>query len=187
MSARPNNDGTRGADARLAEAILYVASKCHGHAHFGKTKLNKILFFADFNAFRRWGHTITGQQYFRLPYGPVPRRMLPVLASLAQEGHVELERVPTPAGAEHRHLSKRAPDLTHFLPEEIAMLDQIIADFRDLTAAQVSDLSHEFVGWKVFEDRETIPPETVFFDESSPTEFDLDFAARVVSTYRKGK
>jgi len=37
-------------DRKFQELLLYVAARCEGAPTFGATKLNKILFFADFLA-----------------------------------------------------------------------------------------------------------------------------------------
>src|SRR5437899_1435794 len=58
---------------KLQEMILYIAEHSKRDDGFGKTKLNKILFYADFIAFAKLGHSVTGQEYRKMPYGPVPR------------------------------------------------------------------------------------------------------------------
>lgn len=37
------------------------------------TKLNKLMFYTDFNYFKKMGKSITGSKYQRLSYGPVPK------------------------------------------------------------------------------------------------------------------
>lgn len=38
------------------------------------TKLNKLLFYVDFNFFRKFGVSITGSKYIKMSYGPVPSK-----------------------------------------------------------------------------------------------------------------
>ncbi len=47
-------------EAKLVELILYIADKCENDPHFGKTKLNKILFFSDMLYYGFFGNAITG-------------------------------------------------------------------------------------------------------------------------------
>ena len=77
-------------EAKLRELILYIANKA---PDFGAVKLNKTLVFSDFIAFYRFGVPITGVEYMRLPEGPVPRRMLPVLAELKAAGDLVTKEV----------------------------------------------------------------------------------------------
>ena len=51
----PGLDG----EVRLLELILYVAEKCQDDPKFGATKLNKILWWADFLAYAQHGTPIT--------------------------------------------------------------------------------------------------------------------------------
>lgn len=38
------------------------------------TKLNKLMFYTDFNFFKKMGVSITGSKYIRMSYGPVPSK-----------------------------------------------------------------------------------------------------------------
>ncbi len=53
-------------EAKLRELIIHVATLSGMDEPFGATKLNKILFNADFEAYRQWGKSISGQEYFAL-------------------------------------------------------------------------------------------------------------------------
>src|SRR5665213_2629173 len=68
-----------GARERLRELILYVSEKCEKSTRFGMIKLNKIIWRADFTAFEARRSPITGAGYQRLPLGPAPIEMRPVL------------------------------------------------------------------------------------------------------------
>jgi hypothetical protein len=48
------------AEDRLRELVLYISERCERDVYFGKTKLNKVLVFADFSSFARTGRPITG-------------------------------------------------------------------------------------------------------------------------------
>ena len=54
-------------DSRLGEAILYVAERlADDPAGRGAVKLNKILWWADFESFRERGRSVTGAVYQKL-------------------------------------------------------------------------------------------------------------------------
>ena len=50
-------------DNKLRELVLYIAVLSEGDPAFGKVKLNKLLFFADFTAYLSFGKPITGHEY----------------------------------------------------------------------------------------------------------------------------
>lgn len=76
-------------DERLAELIVYISQKCANHRKFGATKLNKILFYADFGSFKKYGCSITGTEYMKLPNGPVPRQLVPQRKALLAANAIE--------------------------------------------------------------------------------------------------
>src|SRR5690348_3295402 len=63
---------------KFKELILHVTSQCVKDRYWNATKLNKVLFYADFLAFRDHGEPITGAEYFALENGPAPKALLPI-------------------------------------------------------------------------------------------------------------
>lgn len=144
-------------DRRLAELILHVSRMCEGDETFGATKLNKILFVADFLAFRMLGTSITGAEYQKLSHGPAPRRLLPVLEWLQEAGDLAV-RVERRFGYEQkRPVALRDPDLSRFSAEQISLVDRVVQQLWGRTATEVSRWSHGFVGWQLADEGETIP------------------------------
>ena len=60
-------------EARFKELIVLISELCAKDPTYGSVKLNKILYFADFMAYRVLGKPITGATYFKLQEGPAPR------------------------------------------------------------------------------------------------------------------
>lgn len=150
-------------EEKLAELVLYVAQKILGDRTAGATKLNKYLYFADFSAVRKLGHPITGAEYQRLPHGPAPRRLGPVHDRLVRNGEARRERRPDALGYVHDDLIPERQARTElFAAEELEVVDEVIATLRDMSATQVSELSHREAGWQLVEEGETIPYELAF-------------------------
>ena len=149
-------------DPRLAELMLYIASKCSGHAKFGATKLNKILFFADFIAFQRQGEPITGAKYMKQEHGPVPRRLLPVQQRLIDAGAAGLQVKELLNGKKQkRFIALRDANLNLFSAPQIELVHEVIEALKHATAEQVSELSHSRI-WEIAEVGEEIPYEAAF-------------------------
>ncbi len=161
------------ADRKLRELMLYVSSRCDGDHLFGATKLNKILFFADFLAFGRLGKSITGQEYQRLRNGPAPRRLKPLRAAMVEARDCAMAERRVFDKFQHRLLPLRDADLSEFSGEEIAVVDEVISALRNDTASEVSERSHQFIGWEAAAEGEVIPYETVFL-ETVPLTEELD-------------
>jgi hypothetical protein len=150
---------------KFRELILYIAQASEGDSTFGAIKLNKILFFCDFLAYRAYGKSITEQRYFKLPYGPAPRALVPVVTELLEEGvciKVRREHFGFP---QETIIVKRDANLDVFRAAEIALTDFVLRELRGNNASEVSDLSHQFIGWQIAGDKADIPYETIFLGD----------------------
>jgi len=132
---------------KIHELVLYVCAKSAKDERFGRTKLNKILFFADFLAFANTGKAITEVTYWTLPWGPGPKCLLPVLDKLTKAGRLAEQDINFYEKPQKRPIALKAPDLKHFTAEEISLVDYVIEKLWNLTAAEVSEFSHRFLFW----------------------------------------
>ncbi|MGH7135031.1 MAG: type II toxin-antitoxin system antitoxin SocA domain-containing protein [Pirellulales bacterium] len=159
--------------------ILYICRCSEGDAKFGATKLNKLLFYSDFLAYRQLGHAITSQPYKRMRNGPVPRAIGSLLKQMRKGGEI--------AQSEHNYFGKRQirtfalrdADLSLFSAPEVALVDSILRECWGTNATQISNLSHRFLGLQLADDGETIPYETALLALRPVTRDDLDQAAGI--------
>lgn len=155
-------------EEKLKELILYIADKAAHDPTFGDTKLNKVLFFADFFAYGFHGAPITGAEYQKLRFGPAPRKLLPARRALANEGAVE---VITKGRAFQATLTraKRKANTRLFSTVQLDLVDEVFQMLEDDTAVAASEFSHDTsAGWQLVEMGETIPYETVFVSTTKP-------------------
>lgn len=150
-------------EEKFKELILYISMKCFKDPTYGAVKLNKILFFSDVAAYASLSKPITGVQYRKYPHGPAPAPMKYIKERLEQTGDAYEYQVPNRAG----HITKqllacRPPNLDIFHPDEIALVDEIVQECWGLSATELSDLSHQYPGWRLADDEEEIPYFTYF-------------------------
>lgn len=171
-------------EAKLAELILYISQKCADDPCFGATKLNKILYFADFLHYGNHGAPITGVEYQKLPYGPAPRRLVPVRDSMVSKGWLGIQPVELRSGSvQKKPVNLREPDLSLFSGSEIAQVDAVIRGLCDSDSETVSELSHRMVGWQVVEENETIPYSTVFISNPRMTEAEMQRGLEIAAKH----
>lgn len=129
---------------QLAAAVHYVIAKADGH-DLGKTKLNKILWFADCAAWRAHGRTITGlNEYVKLQYGPVPPRIDLALSHLEQQRLTATVHEYVGPYLRFAYRSLVEPRTDNYLsPQDRQILDSVIEAVRPMTAFDVSELSHD--------------------------------------------
>jgi hypothetical protein len=168
---------------KFKELILYIAQKCIDDPTFGATKLNKILYFADFYAYGDTGVPITGATYFKLPRGPAPRQLVPMREELKQSGDICVTNVQYHRYPQERIVITREANLDLFAAQEIALVDDIIQKLWGINAANISDYTHRLAGWRIAEDNSEIPYESVFISDEGLTENDSDRAKELVHSF----
>jgi len=160
---------------RLRELIIYVAEKSRADMRFGATKLNKILYYSDFIAFKEFGKPITGAQYMRLNHGPAPTHLKPIRMGMVERGEIIIEKIPYWTRDLDVVKPLRSANTDLFEKRELLLVDSIISELRDLDAHEVSTLSHTRA-WKVAGEREAIPYEAIFLSDKELTEDDMEWA-----------
>lgn len=145
-------------ESKLVELILLLAQLSIDDAFFGDIKLNKLLYYSDFEAVRRLGEPITGVEYQKLEHGPAPRRLVPIRRDMERHRLVDVELRPRGQFMQKRTVPRRPANLTIFTSAEIEVVKAIIDRFDGVDAATISDVSHrESAGWIALEFGETIP------------------------------
>ena len=151
-------------DRKFRELVIYIAEKCAGDPTFGATKLNKILYYSDFYAYRVIGEPITGASYQKLSAGPAPREFLPQKKILEDTSRAAFVPQPYFDGVQIRIVPTEGtkPDLSIFQESEMILVDEVIYFLWGKSAVDVSDFSHRDPGWIVCNIREVIPYETAW-------------------------
>lgn len=132
--------------ARISHAIAYFEQ------HIGdlyKTKLNKLLFYADFLAYKHQGYSITGLQYRAIDYGPVPAEYGRLFVRLQDDGEISVEERN---GKDDQYVEVYHPnkpfDEGQFSADEIGILQSVAELFAGKSSGDAVRLSHEEVAWK---------------------------------------
>jgi hypothetical protein len=166
---------------RLPDLLHYVIAICDPSA-LGATKLNKICWYSDLEAFRLYGRTISGaDRYRRMPHGPTPTGAHFILQNLQRDGKIAISEQNYYGRPKTMYMSQRRPNLTAFSAEEIAIVD-LIANIicSKHTATSISLASHDAL-WEEIELGEDIPVAAASVISGEITAEDLDWARQVVS------
>ena len=165
-----------GAEERLRELILYVCERCEKAPRFGKIKLNKIIWRADFKAFEKRRKPVTGSGYHKLNFGPAPVEMLPLLNTMLAKKQIEIEPVDVGGKTEQRVIALLPSHHNYFNAEDLEFIEESIAYYWDKSGTEASDDSHG-IAWKSRHERDPMPYESVFFnDEPLPSDKKSKFA-----------
>ena len=130
---------------RLKNILLFFISKGNG-VFF--TKMNKLLFYADFMAYRVTGKSVSGLAYKAIAHGPVPVRWDRIYSFFDE---IDQEIVQFSDGREGTKLvSKLSPDMAEFSDDELKILEYVSQRFKNETPTQISETSHEEEAWKQY-------------------------------------
>lgn len=159
-----------GGQERLRQMILYVAARCQDAPRFGSTKLNKILWKADFDAFAARGQPVTGRNYQRLPLGPAPKEMQPLHREMVEREQVRVEKIDFGDDViEDRTIPLVSYDLSYFTEEDLAFVEAAIKYYWDKNARETSDDSHG-VAWQTHNNGDVLGYELSYLSDKPLTE-----------------
>jgi len=158
---------------KFKELVLYVANRSLDDQFFGKTKLNKLLYFSDFQSFRQYGISITGAVYQHLPQGPCPQKMLPVLKALEADDEIAIIPEDVAGMNQERIVALRKPRIEFFTKEEVVVVEEVLTLLRKLTNTQASERSHVTMSWKLTRNQQEIPYGAALISSAEPSEDDL--------------
>ena len=128
---------------KLKNILLYFIEKSGG-VFF--TKMNKLLFYADFVAYRQTGKGITGLAYKAIQHGPVPVRWDRIYSFYDEINQEIVQFSDGRAGT--KLVSKLSPDMTEFDEDELKVLEFVCERFKCETPTQISETSHQEEAWK---------------------------------------
>ena len=153
----PENGFAPQSTVRLKNLLLYVIKQM---GDVFQTKMNKVLFYIDFLSYRERGMAISGLAYNAIDFGPVPQRWDRVYSAFD-------EIIPQPRIVRDQEciaLTAIADaDMTCFTDSERKMIDTICAKTKDLSAHDISELSHNEPAWqRHLREEGTIPYEEAF-------------------------
>jgi putative zinc finger/helix-turn-helix YgiT family protein len=153
----------------LEAMIVFFASQPGGVL---KTKLNKMLWYADFLHYRMYSVSISGATYIHLPFGPVPSKYERHLSSLISNNVVTPQEKKFSDEITGENLvSEQAPDPGSLPDTALPVLKAVWQRFENMGSACISELSHEEDGYKETQQSEPISYE---YAERLKVEFPIE-------------
>lgn len=161
---------------KFEQVFLYILAKIGGKPNIGQTVLYKLFYFIDFDYYEKYEEQLIGAKYMKNTHGPTPIMFAKIVDHLEKERKVEKVKSKFYKYEQTKYLvNPELPiDLSALSAQELAHVDWEINRLGDLTATQISALSHIDTPWIVARDRESLEYEHVFYrpEETSVRQYE---------------
>ena len=149
---------------KFKQVLLYVLAEIGARPNIGQTVLYKILYFIDFDYYEKYEEQLIGARYIKNAYGPSPVMFAKIVEELEKEEKIEKAKAKFHGYDQVKYLvNSKELDISSLSSRELEHINWEIRRLKDMTAAQISELSHLDTPWVVAEDREELEYEHVFY------------------------
>lgn len=121
--------------SKIKNLILYLSQNT-----ILKTKLLKELFYCDFISYKNIGKSITGLEYKKYQFGPVPRNYEQILNKLIQSKSISLNLIIDSDYECNQISSIEKPNTKDFAKEELDIINRVIKYFKNYSSKKNSRL-----------------------------------------------
>lgn len=147
-SCLPNSlTGFKTPDLRkFSEMIVFFVKKLEPW----KTKLNKLLFYADFITHKQTGFSMSGVQYRAIPMGPVPNNFNSIFEYLANKDELDIYYTSFADGGIGEQFKPNASkdfNLELFNGLELQILNSVVERFKNTSTNEIIEISHKEKAW----------------------------------------
>jgi putative zinc finger/helix-turn-helix YgiT family protein len=140
---------------KFTEMVVFFAEQMQPY----KTKMNKLLFYADFLMFKQSCFSISGVRYKAIDMGPVPTNFQSIYEYLANNDVINILTTEFKLGYTGEQLkakTERPFDAGLFSESELDVLKKVSAVFKDTSTKDIIELSHLEAAWKRNEKEKTV-------------------------------
>lgn len=153
---------------KFRQILLYILKQVGGKPNVGMTVLYKLLYFIDFDYYEKYEDQLMGLVYLKNHHGPTPLLFENLIKDLIKKGSVEIVKSKFYQFPQRKYLVNPSvePDLSILNGQEQKHIDWELERLSDLTAKQLTKLSHKDVPWISAENGKPLDFESVFYRTS---------------------
>lgn len=140
---------------KFTEMVVFFSERLKPY----KTKMNKLLFYADFLMFKQSCFSISGVRYCAIDKGPVPHNFQSIFEYLSNQNVIDIYCTHFPQGYIGEQFIARKDrtfNKSLFTPSEIEILERVSLVFKDITTNDIVEISHLEKAWKENEKNKSV-------------------------------
>jgi putative zinc finger/helix-turn-helix YgiT family protein len=148
---------------KITEMVVYFSDKLSPF----KTKMNKLLFYADFLMFKQSCFSISGMRYKAIEMGPVPINFQSIFEYLANKNEIDIFTTEFPQGyigEQFKAKNDRPFRVELFSEKELNVLEKVANVFKPTSTNQIIEISHLEEAWKKNEKNKSVISYEYAFD-----------------------
>lgn len=133
--------------AKFTEMVVFFAEKMKPF----KTKMNKLLFYADFLMFKQSCFSISGVRYKAINMGPVPNNFNSVFEYMVNRNDIDINYTQFPQGYVGEQFSARKDRPFNeklFTDKELTVLHFVAEKFKKVSTNDIVEVSHLEEAWR---------------------------------------
>ncbi|MBP6859112.1 MAG: DUF4065 domain-containing protein [Candidatus Magasanikbacteria bacterium] len=129
-----------------------------------KTKLAKLVYLADFSWFYKHLESMSGMQYRKIQYGPVPDSYFRAIDELEESGKIVIDRKEK-EGREMLLISESQSNINKkvstLFKDELSLIKNIAKKWKDKKTNEIVNFTHNQLPYLISRDNEIIPYELI--------------------------
>jgi transcriptional regulator with XRE-family HTH domain len=131
-----------------------------------KTKLAKLVYLADFAWFYQNLESMSGMQYRRIHYGPVPDLYFRALDELEEEGKISRDNKGSDVILISENQGSKREELNKIKKEERDLIKKIAKKWKDKKTREIVNFTHAQFPFKLCAPDEIIPYELIIQEDA---------------------
>ena len=133
---------------KMRETVLKVASRPRNQKPCDTDFIGMTMYFADTEAYRRLGQSITGATYHHMPRGPMPTELTDTIVQMTMTGDARCYLTTGIKSVTTQIEPARTPDLSSFSNDELQVLEDIMQSFHEYTTNHLSEHACAEAGYR---------------------------------------
>lgn len=147
---------------KLEQVILFFLHRAN-NSLLGRTKLMKMLYYADFDHFEAYDEPITGARYRKLEHGPVPDDAGEAIERMEHDGRIRCRDVIGEGYTQVRCDPVEDVNLDALTTTELDTLHQVVERWAHHSTKRIEAATHGEAPWLAVLPNEIIPYEMAYY------------------------
>jgi uncharacterized phage-associated protein len=143
--------------------LHYIISKVGCKPNVGKTVLFKLLYFSDFDYYEKYEEFLSGEAYRKIEHGPAPCHFDDFILKLSNDGLISCQCRDYHNKKQNKYESLAEPSVQYLSARELEEINKVLDKYSELSAKQISGLSHNDMPYEATDDKDIIDYDLVFY------------------------